>query len=433
MEQLTGGTWPVHRDPPRRPTDPCQRTPFSSLRGSRFPKALVPHHGSHAPSRLPATCLRHSALETLPAKPSIPFHDASSLSSSLPASVATTAVAAAAAAAAGMDFVSRLWKSHRQAFPSAPRYTEKDVPSLAGKVYIVTGANTGVGKALAKILYAADARVYVAARSSDKASAAIAEIKQEYPSSNGELAFLPLDLADLSTIKGSVQQFLDKETRLDVLFNNAGVMHPADGSVTAQGYELQLGVNCLGSFLLTKLLTSILIATAKTQPEGKVRVVWVASSAAEMPYFSPAGGMPMDNLDYHIPKDRMTKYAVSKAGNYFHGTEYARRYKADGIVSVPLNPGNLSSDLWRSQVSVARMFLNTFVLHEPKYGAYTELFAGISDEVTLEKTGSWVVPWGRFESIRPDIQEAAKTKEEGGTGNAQAFWEWSEEQVKPFI
>lgn len=186
-----------------------------------------------------------------------------------------------------------------------------------------------------------------------------------------------------------MQQFLDKETRLDVLFNNAGVMHPADGSVTAQGYELQLGVNCLGSFLLTKLLTSILIATAKTQPEGKVRVVWVASSAAEMPYFSPAGGMPMDNLDYHIPKDRMTKYAVSKAGNYFHGTEYARRYKADGIVSVPLNPGNLSSDLWRSQVSVARMFLNTFVLHEPKYGAYTELFAGISDEVTLEKTGSW--------------------------------------------
>ncbi|KFA56098.1 hypothetical protein S40293_00107, partial [Stachybotrys chartarum IBT 40293] len=410
---------------------------------------LVPRHGSHAPSRLPATCLRHSALETLPAKTSIPFPDASSLSPSLPASAAAT-TAAAAAAAAAMDFVSRLWKGHRQAFPSAPKYTEKDVPSLAGKVsrirrsipdssrlsrqvYIVTGANTGVGKALAKILYAADAKVYVAARSSDKASAAIAEIKQEYPSSNGELVFLPLDLADLSTIKGSVQQFLDKETRLDVLFNNAGVMHPADGSVTAQGYELQLGVNCLGSFLLTKLLTPVLVATAKTQPEGKVRVVWVASSAAEMPYFSPAGGMPMDNLDYHIPKDRMTKYAVSKAGNYFHGTEYARRYKADGIVSVPLNPGNLSSDLWRSQVSVARMFLNTFVLHEPKYGAYTELFAGISDEVTLEKTGSWVVPWGRFESIRPDLQDAAKTKEEGGTGNAQAFWEWSEEQVKPFI
>ena len=129
----------------------------------------------------------------------------------------------------------------------------------------MTDANTGVGKELAQILYSKNSKVYVGARSKSKADDEISSIKKATPNSSGNLAFLSLDLADLTTIKASASDFLSKEKKLHVLFNNAGVMNPAQGSKTAQGYELQLGVNNIGTFMLTKLLTPILVATAKTE------------------------------------------------------------------------------------------------------------------------------------------------------------------------
>jgi len=67
------------------------------------------------------------------------------------------------------------------------------------------------------------------------------------------------------------------------------------------------------------------------------------------------------------------------------------------------------------------------------YGAYTELAGGFSPEVTLENNGAWIIPWGRVGNLRQDILDGARSKEEGGTGNAEAFWNWSEEQVRPYL
>jgi retinol dehydrogenase-12 len=136
----------------------------------------------------------------------------------------------------------------------------------------------------------------------------------------------------LTTIKKSAEVFLSKEKKLDVLWNNAGVMTPPQGSTTKQGYELQLGTNNLAPFLFTKLLTPTLASTAKSSPPGNVRVVWVSSSAAEG--LSPTGGVDLNNLDYKQDKGAWHKYGVSKAGNIFHSKEYAKRYEADGIISV---------------------------------------------------------------------------------------------------
>ncbi|KAH9906159.1 hypothetical protein F4778DRAFT_634622 [Xylariomycetidae sp. FL2044] len=319
-----------------------------------------------------------------------------------------------------------------QVFPPKPKFTEKDLPDLHGKVYLITGANTGLGKELAQMLYAKHAKVYIAARSEEKALRAIDSIKEAAPQSSGDLAFIHLDLADLSTIKASAQKFIEKDERLHVLFNNAGVMKPAPGSKTAQGYELQLGVNNVGTFMFTKLLTPVLAATASAEPRGTVRVIWVGSSAGETP-MAPKGGVPMDNLDYHKEMGWFPKYAISKAGNYLQGAEYARRHRSDGIVSVSLNPGNLDSELWRNQSYLVGKLLQWFVLHPPINGAYTELFAGLSPEVTMEKTGSWIVPWGRFMNSRKDLFEATKTKSEGGSGTAGDFWEWNERQVQPYL
>ncbi|KAI1498747.1 putative short-chain dehydrogenase [Biscogniauxia marginata] len=321
-----------------------------------------------------------------------------------------------------------------QAFPPKPTFTEENLPNLEGKVYIVTGANTGVGKELAQLLYSKNATVYVVARSEDKANQAIEDIKMAHPTSKSVLRFLFLDLNDLSTIKPSVEKFLSMESKLHVLFNNAGVQTATPGiPKTAQGYEHHLGINCLGTFMFTQLLTPVLITTAQAEKStpGSVRVVWVSSSGAEVSG-EKSVGIHMDNLDYHIEKPYLYKYSISKTGNWMHGVEYAKRHKADGIISIPLNPGNLSSELYRNAGLGLRLFCK-IVTYPSINGAYTELYAGLSPEITLDKTGSWVVPFGRIMPIRKDLLDATKSEEEGGNGTVLKFWDWTEEQVKPFL
>lgn len=142
---------------------------------------------------------------------------------------------------------------------------------------------------------------------------------------------LKLQLDDLSTIKASANQFLSRESRLDVLWNNAGVMLPPEGSKTVQGYELQQGTNALGHFLFVRFLTPLLIETAKTAPRNSVRIIWVSSMSAD---FAPCPPIDFDNMDYHKDEDMMTKYHRSKAGNLIHAVEFSRLYKNSGVLSV---------------------------------------------------------------------------------------------------
>lgn len=317
----------------------------------------------------------------------------------------------------------------------------------------MTGANAGVGKELARILYSKKAKVYMASRSEQKTIEAIREIESSVPpEESGELVWLHLDLADLEAVKASAAAFISKEEKLHVLFNNAGIMQPAEGSKSEQGYELQLGVNCVGTFLFTKLLIPLLIETAKEAAEGTVRVVWVSSAAIESG-FAIKEGIAMDNLEYKREAPIMTKYSISKTGTFFYGTEFAKRHKADGILSIPLNPGLLDSDLWRTQGRLSHKILKMFVLHPPVLGAYTELFAGLSPDITAEQSGKYgkstntiysnpttsetnrnkVIPWGRFQQPRKDLVAGSKSLEEEGTGVAERFWEWSEGQVKSYV
>ncbi|KAF6804136.1 putative short-chain dehydrogenase [Colletotrichum sojae] len=282
------------------------------------------------------------------------------------------------------------------------------------------------------MLYAKHARVYIAARSEAKANKAIDEIRTSEPSSKGDLVFLHLDLADLSGIKAPVDRFLAQETKLHVLFNNAGILAGPQGPTrTAQGHEAHLGVNNLGTFLFTKLLTPVLAATAKVEPSGSVRVVWVSSSATEI-FGLPSVAMPMDELESKfIDRPASEKYGFSKVGNWLHAVEYAKRHKADGVVSVAVNPGNLKSELFRDEGLVMTIMIG-LVGYPPVNGACTQLYAGLSSDITAEKTASWVVPFGRIIPIRKDLIDATKTVKEGGNGTAQQFWEWSEGHVRPY-
>ncbi|KAI1081407.1 hypothetical protein F5B20DRAFT_535986 [Whalleya microplaca] len=321
-----------------------------------------------------------------------------------------------------------------QSFPPKPHFTEKLVPDLFGKVYIVTGSNVGVGKELTHKLYSKNARVYMLARSSDKTNQAINEIKQAVPSSKGSLTYLRLDLADLASIRGTVEQFLAKEDKLHVLFNNAGVMSSDKKlTTTPQGYEQHVGINVLGGFLLTKLLTPVLVSTVKSEPPNTVRVVWVASLASELYAEKNIGATAeMMQTENMAKKPGNERYWISKVGNWAHSVEYALRYQADGVISVALNPGNLQSELYRNQGFLMRIFIR-LMMYPPVMGAYTELFAGLSPEITLSNTGSWVIPFGRIYPVREDLNVATKSVAEGGSGGTYKFWEWTEEQVRPYL
>jgi NAD(P)-dependent dehydrogenase (short-subunit alcohol dehydrogenase family) len=283
-----------------------------------------------------------------------------------------------------------LKSSLTQAFPPKPKFTEKDLPNLKDKIYIVTGANTGTGKELTRLLYGSNAKIYMMARSEEKTKAVIEDIQKAAPKSTGSLHYVKLDLADLSTIKQTVQRFLESETRLHVLFNNAGVLSGAKEMVlTPQGHEIHTGVNALGTFLLTRLLTPILTETARSQFASTVRVVWVASSAAEM-FAEERIGVRPETLspEAQQPRSGFQRYWYSKIANWAHATEFARRHQADGVVSVALNPGNLQSDLYRDQGFFFRVAEKLF-MYPPLSGAYTELFAGLSPEVNISNTGCW--------------------------------------------
>ncbi|KAF9696844.1 hypothetical protein EKO04_005241 [Ascochyta lentis] len=314
-----------------------------------------------------------------------------------------------------------------QMFPPTAVFTESSLPSgsLKDKVYIVTGASAGVGKELARLLYSLNGTVYLAARSKERANAAMEWIKTSHPESQGRVEFLYLELADLESIKPAAEEFLNKEKRLDVLFNNAGVMVPPQGSKTKQGYELQLGTNCLGHYAFTKLLTPLLAQTAKSSEAGTVRVVWVSSSAAHLG--SPTGGVDLENLDYHSDKFAFHKYAVSKGGNVLHALEMRRLHEQDGIVSVSLNPGNLNSELSRHSGWLGGLVVR-LITYPAVNGAYTEFFAGLAPEIKSIKQNEWVIPFGRKTPLRADLAEAGL---EGG--KAGEFWKWSDSQVASYL
>ncbi|KAL8314444.1 hypothetical protein RB593_008190 [Gaeumannomyces tritici] len=295
----------------------------------------------------------------------------------------------------------------RMVFPPKPVLTESNLPDQEGKVFIVTGSSGGIGKAVAAMLYGKNSVVYMAARSKAKCEAAIDEIRRKYPSSTGRLEFLHLDLADLSTIKASAETFLARESRLDVLWNNAGVMASPAGSKTVQGYDLQLGTNNLGPFLFTKLLYPLLVSTAAAAVAGSehassTRVVWVSSNGAQS---APTPPVDFGNIDYSIRDETpFNKYFRSKAGNIFHARELARRSKeaSDGVISVVMEPGLIKSDIGRN-VSTAIHVISAPFQGSVEDGASTELFAGLHESITEEHNGAWGTSVAGGWSFEPEL------------------------------
>lgn len=212
------------------------------------------------------------------------------------------------------------------------KWTQGDIPDLTGKVVVITGANSGLGLESTKAIAAKGATVVMACRNLTKAEKAKSEVLQAVP--NAKLDVMALDNASLASVKAFAEAFKAKYDQLDILLNNAGVM-AIPRTETADGFEMQLGVNHLGHFALTGLLIDVITKTAGA------RVHNTASSAA----FN--GNINFDDLMGRENYGRWTAYGQSKLANIFFSNELDRRLKAAGhdTISNSSHPGFVMTNL----------------------------------------------------------------------------------------
>ncbi|KAI0704511.1 NAD(P)-binding protein [Cerioporus squamosus] len=299
-------------------------------------------------------------------------------------------------------------------YPPKPHWTPDQLPDLSGRVMLVTGGNTGIGKEIIKELLKHNAKVYMASRSREKALAAIEELKTE---TGKEAHFIQLDLNSLASVRQAAEEFLSKEEALHTLFNNAGVMWAPVADVTADGYDLQFGTNVLGPFFLTQLLLPALLKGKGSSPDGHARVVVTSSAYAYL------GHLNFETFKDGPERRKMSTeelYNQSKLADVLVAFELARRYGEQGIVTVALHPGILKTDLMRHINAVKRAALHA--VHWPvPMGAITPLYAGAAPE-GLKLNGKWLIPWAR--------EEECFNKQAYDEKLAGRLWGWLEEQVR---
>lgn len=208
-------------------------------------------------------------------------------------------------------------------------FTADDVSAQTSRTFLVTGANAGIGFETAKVLAARGAHVVMACRDAVRAEAAMDRIRADTP--NAELSFQPLDLADLDQVREAAAAVL-AGPRVDVLINNAGVMIPPK-TLTKQGYELQFGVNHLGTFAFTGLV------------HGHVedRIVNTASLAHK------GGTIDFSDLAATRSYHKLPRYQMSKLANLLHMFELDRRLSAAGRATqaIGCHPGVAITELTR--------------------------------------------------------------------------------------
>jgi NAD(P)-dependent dehydrogenase (short-subunit alcohol dehydrogenase family) len=238
---------------------------------------------------------------------------------------------------------------------------------LKGKVAVVTGANTGMGKVIARELARLGAQVVLACRDAQKAEAARAEIAQTLGADRAEVALL--DVANQVSVRNFAATLLRKHPQIHILVNNAGAWW-LDRRENAEGVELQWATNVLGPHLLTQLLLPALKAS------GAGRIVNMASTAA--------GGLDLDDVEYKTRKfSGVSAYSATKQADRMLTWTLAEKLQGSGVVANALSPGLVATDLNRSTKGFLRFFfaLMTPITRTPEKGADTAIWLAASPEV----------------------------------------------------
>ncbi len=287
-------------------------------------------------------------------------------------------------------------------------WTNNDIKDQSGKVFLVTGANTGLGFETAFELAKKNGHIILAGRNSEKIEAAIKRIKTDFPTARLEAGIV--DLSSLQSVKDFANSIRKKHDRLHVLINNAGVMFPPPG-LTKDGYELQFGVNYMAHYLLTYELLPIL----KNTPDS--RVVTLSSIAHRN------GKIDFDNLNLQKPFDKFREYGQSKVADLIFSIELQRRFTKNGIdcKSIAAHPGISKTELLRTDKPE---MIETVPHMSANQGAFSTLYAA-TEEIN---GGTYIGPDGEGEMTGfPHFAEISDYAQQESI--AQELWLHTEKEL----
>lgn len=283
--------------------------------------------------------------------------------------------------------------------------------NMQGKVVLITGGNTGIGKATAIALAKLGAQVTITSRSPEKGQAALAQIRRE--SGSDAVQCLRLDLASLAGVRSFAAEFIAQHPRLDVLINNAGLML-SERTETDDGFETTFGVNHLGHFVLTQELLPLLKRSAPA------RIVVLSSDA----HRGAPGGLNFDDLQTRGKYRSFPVYCRSKLANLLFTLELADRLRGSGVTVNAVHPGFVNSEFAGSEdtggVIQFGMKLLRWAMITPEQGALTSVFLASAADVA-DVSGRYFV---RRKQVRPS--RAALDR-----GAALRLWEVSEQLTAP--
>mmetsp|Transcript_24230 Transcript_24230/g.23296 ORF Transcript_24230/g.23296 Transcript_24230/m.23296 type:complete len:339 (+) Transcript_24230:136-1152(+) len=303
---------------------------------------------------------------------------------------------------------------------TSPPYGFHDIPSLIGKVAIVTGSNTGIGYVTARELARKGARVIVASRNDVKGKDAVMRIRSEIGGDTVGaklVEFMKLDLSSFAEVKKFANAFSSKELDVDMLILNAGIV-TEEFILSTDGLETQIATNHFGNFLLVKLLWPII-------EKSKTRVVTISSKGHETSY---PEGIRFETFDSSVGFSAHMAYTQSKLANILFANELAERLNGTGATSNSVHPGLIATPLadtfWVSLLGElgSKVFCNTVPMLSVDGGSLTQLYAATSSKME-GITGKYLIPIALLKTPSANARNVTLQKK---------LWEESERLTKPF-
>lgn len=296
-----------------------------------------------------------------------------------------------------------------------------DIPSLEGKVILITGGNAGLGRqAVLDFARHKPSQIWIASRSLEKANLTAQEIRSQL-SDTPILRPLELDLSSFESVKSAAQEFLSESNRLDILMLNAGIMATSTG-LTKEGYEIQFGTNHMGHALLARLLLPALTATARNVEHADVRIVSVASRGHA---FVPDGGFRFDMLRSEAAElGPYGRYQQSKLANVLWARQMAKLHPQITVTSV--HPGLVQTQLMDgatgNPIYVKLLVkLGYRLLKTVDEGVKNQLWAAVAKDI---KSGEYYEPVGLMGQASADGRDDALAKK---------TWDWTDKELSSWL
>lgn len=243
-----------------------------------------------------------------------------------------------------------------------------------GKVALVTGANSGIGRVTARTLALQGYRVFLACRSEARTRPVLEEIRR-LSQGTAQAEFLPLDLGDLGSVRRCAEAFLERGLALHLLIGNAGLA--GQRGITPSGFELAFGTCHVGHFLLVELLRD------RLEESAPARIVMVSSKAHRHAKTIDFAALQQPTRS----RTALKEYAVAKLANMLHTKELARRLAGTGVTTYAVHPGVVATDVWRAMPKPVTWLLKRFMRNEEE-GAATTLYCATAPQLA-EQSGEY--------------------------------------------